>query len=172
MRKTLSEFILNTKGAILLIVLLYIALAAFNINYPGLNTDEAFHGVASNNIFKDASDIAKGKTQFLGCHVILFGKIFPIMPSDYYGAVIAYLFCPFIRILGSNAIALRLGCIFIFAIFLFFVYQLCKVWFGKRVGLLAALLTATNLAFVQYSRVGLYRCEIIVMFFFWVGLFF
>jgi len=164
--------LLNTKSAVFLIILIYFSLATFNINYPGLNTDEAFHGVASNNILKDASDIKKGRTQFLGCHVILFGKIFPIMPSDYYGAVIPYLFYPFIRILGSNAIALRFGSIFISAIFLLFVYHLCKIWFGKRVGLLATLLTATNLAFVQYSRVGLYRCEIIVMFFFWVGLFF
>ncbi len=165
------QLFLNTKGAIFLIILLYLSLAMFNINYPGLNTDEAFHGVASNNILKNSSDINKGKLTFLGCYIILFGKIFPIMPSDYYGAVIAYLFYPFIHIFGSNAIALRLGCIFIFAIFLLFVYQLCKIWFGTRVGLLAALLTATNLAFVQYSRVGLFRCELIVMFFFWAGLF-
>lgn len=171
-KKPMSKLLLNTKGAIFLIILFYLSLAMFNINSPGLNTDEAFHGVASNNIFKDASDIVRGRAPFSGCYIILFRKIFPIMPSDYYGAVIAYLFYPFIRILGSNVISLRFGSIFIFAIFLLSVYQLCKIWFGKRVGLLAALLTATNLAFVQYSRVGLYRCEIIVMFFFWVGLFF
>lgn len=164
--------ILNTRFTIFLIILLYLALAFFNINYPGLNTDEAFHGVASNNIFKDVSAIGEGKTQFLGCYLILFKRIFPIMPSDYYGAVIPYLFYPFIRILGSNAISLRTGCIFIFTIFLLLVYQLCKGWFGKRAGILATLLTATSLTFVQHSRVGLYRCEIIVMFLFWVGLFF
>lgn len=170
--KLIPKSLLNTKFAVFLIILLYLSLAMFNINYPGLNTDEAYHGVASNNILKDVSDIYNGRTQYLGCYIILFGKIFPIMPADYYGAVIAYLFYPFIHILGPNVVALRFGSIFIFAIFLLFVYQLCKIWFGKRIGLLATLLTATNLVFVQYSRVGLYRCEIIVMFFFWVGLFF
>lgn len=164
--KTLKSF-LACKRSISAIILFYILLAIFNINYPGLNTDETFNGVVSTNILKDA---VTGKTQILNRHLVLFGRIFPVTASEYYGPIVPYLIYPFIRTLGLNTISLRLSSIFILAIFLFFVYQLCKLWFGERVGFLATLLTATNLVFVQHSRVGLFRGEIFVMAFFWLGL--
>jgi 4-amino-4-deoxy-L-arabinose transferase-like glycosyltransferase len=164
--------ILNSQIPILLIVLVFLILALWNINYPGLNTDEAAKGVVSSNILRDASDIAQGKIQLLGYHVILYGKIFPIMEAQYSGATIPYLIFPFIRFFGLNILALRLCPVIIMAIFLFFLYYFCKNWFGVKVAIAASLITATNLVFVQYSRLGLYRSEIFVMAFFWFGLFF
>ena len=164
--------ILNSQAPILLIILVFLILTLLNINYPGLNTDEASNGVAGSNILRDVGDIAGGKPPLLYCHVTLFGKIFPIMQSQYCGATIAYLVFPFFRFFGANAVGLRLCSILILAIFLLFLYYFCKNWFGNRVAIMASLITATNLAFVQYGRLGLYRTEIFVMSFFWVGLFF
>jgi 4-amino-4-deoxy-L-arabinose transferase-like glycosyltransferase len=156
-------------GGIFLIILLYLGLALFNINYPGLDTDEAFNGVVSNNILRDVSDIANA--QCLQSYVSISGKIIPVMAAQYSGPIIPYLARPFIALFGPGAFALRLCGILILAILLLFIYRLAGVWFGRRVGLLAALLTATNLSFVQYSRVGMFRVEIFVMAFFWIGLY-
>jgi len=102
------------------IILVFCILTLWNIDYPGLNTDEATNGVPSVNIFRDAGDIAGGKVPLLYCHVVLFDKIFPIMQSQYCGATVAYLAFPFVRLFGPSALALRICSVFFFRYSYFF----------------------------------------------------
>jgi sulfur carrier protein ThiS len=143
-----------------------------NLNYPGINVDEASDGIVTSYILKDVSNNPKSKLMITNCYIILFNKIFPIMSGEYLGSVSSYLIFPFSLIFGLNVISLRVTSIFISALTILFIYFSCKIWFGRRVAFLASLLTATNLLFVQYSRVGLHREEIFIIFFFWAGLFF
>jgi hypothetical protein len=154
------------------IIGLFLILTLPNLYYPGLNMDEANDGIVSSYIFKDVSNNHKPKLMVTSYCILLFNRIFPIMSFSYLGSVLAYLIFPFSHIFGVNVFSLRITPIFFSSLSLLFIYLTCKIWFGKRVAFLASLLTATNLLFVQYSRVGLHREEIFMIFFFWAGLLF
>lgn len=151
-------------------VTLFLILTIYNLHYPGISIDEAGDGIVSNYILKDAS-IAKQGLMITNYYIVLFNRIFPVMSGDYVGSVFSYLVFPFLHIFGLNAISLRITPIFFSAWTILFIYLFCRGLFDRRVAFLSALLTAVNLVFVQYSRVGLYREEIFIIFFFWAGLF-
>lgn len=182
---------LDRKLLILLPIALFLILAVYNLNYPGMSIDEAGDGIVSSYILKDAHGYNLKDTQSLkaaqNCvlknthskkelmitnfYFVLFNRIFPVMSGEYVGSVFSYLIYPFSLVLGLNVITLRITPIFFSVFTLIFIYLSCKIWFGTRAAFLAALLTAVNLVFVQYSRVGLYREEIFIVFFFWAGFF-
>lgn len=161
----------NETIMIFLIVLVFVILALSNLNYPGISIDEAGDGIVAGYILKDRTIASNGLT-ITNYFLILFNRIFPVMTGDYVGAVFSYLVYPFSIVFGLNIISLRVTPICISVLTILFIYFTCKMWFGKRMAFLSILLTATNLVFVQYSRVGLYREEIFIIFFFWAGIFF
>lgn len=152
-----------------ILIIIFLLLSIPNIYYPGISIDEAEDGILCGYILKNKPD---GFQSLLGDYVVLFNKIIPIINGPYTGAVPAYLMFIFSRLFGIGVLSLRLTPIFTSAISLLFIFYFCKMWFGHPVAFVATLLTATNLFFVQYSRVGFYREEIFVMSFFWAGLFF
>lgn len=154
----------------LIFCIIFLILSLLNTYEPGISIDEADEAIACDLTFKNYSPIAK--TVLMGPYVVIFNKIFPLMHGSYTGRVHAYLMLIFSRLFGINVFAIRFTSIAISAITLIFVYFLCRMWFGYRVAVVTVLLNATNLLFVQYSRVGYYREEVFVIFFFWAGFFF
>lgn len=152
-----------------LVILIFLALTLPNLRYPGLSIDEASHGVIASYILKSTTN---NRPMLIDYFIVLFNRIFPIIIGTYAGCVYSYLVFPFSCIFGLNVISLRITPIFLSMLSILFVYLTCKIWFNRRVAFLSSLLIATNLIFVQYSRVGLYRQEIFLIFFFWLGLFF
>jgi 4-amino-4-deoxy-L-arabinose transferase-like glycosyltransferase len=163
---------INERTAFLFIIAIFLVLTLPNLNYPGISIDEAADGIVSSYILKDSAIYYNKELMITNCYVVLFNRILPVMSGHYLGSVLAYLVYPFARIFGLNIISLRITPIFFSILTILFIYLLCKIWFGKRVAFFASLLAATNLLFVQYSRVGLYREEIFIIFFFWATLFF
>lgn len=162
--------VIHERMILLFIIAIFLVLTMPNLNCPGISIDEAGDGIVSNYILKDCS-IYKQKLMITNYYIVLFDRIFPIMSGGYVSSVFSYLMFPFSIIFGLNVISLRATPIFFSVLTILFIYLFCKIWFGKRVAFLTALLTATNLVFVQYSRVGLYREEIFIIFFLWAGLF-
>lgn len=154
----------------LIFCIIFLILSLQNTYEPGISIDEADEAIACDLTFKNYSPIAK--TVLIGPYVVIFNKIFPIMHGSYAGRVHAYLMLIFSRIFGVNVFTVRFTSIAVSAITLIFIYFLCRMWFGYRVAVVTVLLSATNLLFVQYSRVGYYREEVFVIFFFWAGFFF
>ena len=175
---------MKKKIALLIIILLFFILCLPNIYNPGINLDEGEAAITCDHMFKDVSmlihqglllsesDVLLPHEGVLpGYYITLFNRIFPIMHGPYTGRIQVYLMFIISRIFGVNVFSLRLTPIVISAITIIFIYLLCKLWFGYRVAVITALLTATNLYFVQYARVGYYREEVFVMCFFWAGFF-
>jgi len=155
------------------LILVFIMLAVYNLFYPGISIDEATDGIVAKNIFRNPPSYFSKDFFFPAILFLTFSnKIFPIMQDTYLGAVVSYLILPFSLIFGWNVFSLRLTSICISALSILLIYFFCKLWFGRNAALLTTLLISINLLFVQYSRVGLYREEIFIIFFFWAGLLF
>ena len=153
---------------------LFIAVFSFflsGIFVPGLQSDEACDGLWAYYIINPHIPLKEIEepTYF----VTLFNRFFPVMANHpYIGAVESYLLVPFFLLFGVSVFSLRLMPVVISLVTVFLVYRLCKDWFGKKMAVMALLLTVTNLAFVMFSRVGLYREELFSIFFFWSGIFY
>ncbi len=155
-----------------LIALLFLILALPNLNYPGLSIDEAGDGIVSGYIFKNLPAESKNLSSIIGAdRVVLFNKLIPIMTGEYHASVNSYIILPFLRFFGFNVFALRLASLLIALFSVFLIYFVCKIWFSRRIAWVVSLLSASNLGFVQYSRVGLFREEIFIIFFFWITIF-
>ena len=158
-------FFRNEKIALFLISIVFLSLTLPNIHFPGLQDDEAYSGVSAFYIIHDRP-LKIGQSM----KIRLFNRNFPIMVGKYIGPIESYLLVPFFLLFGIGVFSLRLMPITIALITLLLVYYLCKAWFDKRMALITVLLIATNSAFVQYSRVGIYRAELFQIFFLWAGL--
>ncbi|MBL7196722.1 MAG: glycosyltransferase family 39 protein [Candidatus Omnitrophica bacterium] len=157
------------KISIFIIIGIFLILSLPNIYNPGISIDEADEAIACDFMFKNDSIIRHSVSA--GYYIALFNKIIPIMHGPYTGRIHVYLMYIFSRLFGVNVFSLRLTSIIVSAITVCFIYLLCRMWFGCRVAIVTALLTATNLYFVQYARVGHYREAVFVICFFWAGFF-
>lgn len=132
--------------------LLFLLLALYQLDLPGLYNDEAFDVIP-------AMQIVKGLDVELlrGAGVNLFGINFPLMSSsDYQGVTSTYLAIPFFLVGGPNVISLRLMTVLVGVVGIVLTYFLARSWFGPAEGRLAALLLATSPAWIFWSRLGVY----------------
>lgn len=157
------------KAAIFIVIVIFLALSLPYIHNPGLNIDEADKAITCDMMFKNTSTVPRDV--LAGHHITLFNRFVPTMASPYSGRIHVYIMYIFSRLFGVNVFSLRFSSIAVSAFTLYFIYLLCRMWFGYRVAVITALLTATSLFFVQYARVGHYREVVFVMFFFWAGFF-
>ncbi|MEW5957921.1 MAG: glycosyltransferase family 39 protein [Chloroflexota bacterium] len=141
------------------IFLIYAALSLIQLNLPGLHYDEAFEAVP-------ALDLLLGRpvTTFRHSGLPLGNQLFPLMTQDYIGALNTYAVLPFIAVLGSTPLALRLMSVLVGAGTLWLTYKLGAALTGERgVGLAAALLLAVDPTFIYWNRQGIFVTAVTAM---------
>ena len=129
------------KNEKLILIFISLALSLFlisNIYFPGVWNDEAAVGETANEIFM----------------AVHYGRNLPRINYVHPATAAGYLVVPFFYLFGISVFSMRLFVIFIAVATLWLIYYLCKDWFGKKVAFITFLLTATNLSFVQYAKIG------------------
>ncbi|HST05103.1 MAG TPA: glycosyltransferase family 39 protein [Chloroflexia bacterium] len=145
------ETLLNA-GAISLACLIFLALALFQLDLPGLYADEAFDVIPAMQIVLGHSVELQRN---VGVH--LFGLSLPLMSSsDYQGVTSTYLVLPFFWLFGVNVVSLRLMTISVGVLGLVLTFFLARKWFGSNVARLSVLMLATSPSWVFWSRLGVY----------------
>jgi hypothetical protein len=136
----------------------FLALTLYQIELPGLHTDEAMEMLP-------AMQLLKG--QAVDCYkdicVTLFGQRFPVMIYEYIAAVNAYWGIPFFAAFGVNVTALRLVPIVQSAAAMVLIYLLARDFSNRRVATLALLLLAVNPSFVFWSRQGVFVTSVTIL---------
>jgi 4-amino-4-deoxy-L-arabinose transferase-like glycosyltransferase len=129
----------------------FLILALYQIELPGLHTDEAMEVLP-------AMQLLRG--QPVECYkdvcLDLFGLRLPVMIYEYIAAVNAYLVLPFFALLGINVPALRALPIAQSAVALVFVYLFAREFLNRRIAVVALFLLAVNPSFVFWSRQGVF----------------
>ncbi len=118
---------------------------------PGLTPDEAALGYNAYSILKTGKDE--------------FGKTLPIIFKsfgDYKPGLYVYLDTPFVATFGLNEISTRLPSAVAGILIVWLIYLVCYIWFGRKAGILAALVAATNPYLIYFSR-GAWEANISLM---------
>jgi hypothetical protein len=140
-----------TRLAFLAPLVLYLALALYQIELPGPNYDEAVEA-------KPAVQLLAG--QPVEAHrdavVTLLGRRLPLMIVDYVGALNVYALLASFKLGGISVASMRLWSITVAAVILWLSYRVGMRAGGRRAGLLAALLLAVHPSFVFFARQGIY----------------
>lgn len=97
---------------------------------------------------------------FRGSGIRTGGRVFPIMVTDYIGALNVYLLLPAFTLFDITVQALRLVPVLFAALTLFLTYLLAQQLFGRRVAVLTVLLLAVNPSFIFWSRQGVFVTSI------------
>ncbi|HBL15989.1 MAG: hypothetical protein A2X36_15155 [Elusimicrobia bacterium GWA2_69_24] len=140
---------------------IFLTLALPHLDLPGLHNDEALDGMVASLVLQPADAI--GPASRLYHYTTLFGRALPIVSELYVGALQAYVMALVMLLLGMSVAAIRTASVLWSAASLLLLFELCRTWFNRRVALLATLLTATNVLFVQYSRVSYHREELLLL---------
>ncbi|MDP2726121.1 MAG: glycosyltransferase family 39 protein, partial [Dehalococcoidia bacterium] len=144
------------EGAALAVALaLFLALALYQIDLPGLYYDEAADAVPAMQMLQ-----GQPVELFRGAGLWIGDRAFPLMVMDYVGSVNSYLLVPFFALLGVGTISMRLMTVLGSALALVLTYFLARSLFGWVVAALAALLLAVHPSFVFWSRQGIYVTSI------------
>jgi 4-amino-4-deoxy-L-arabinose transferase-like glycosyltransferase len=132
--------------------LMFLALALYHLQLPGLYADEAFDVIpAMQLLLGHPVELQRG----VGLH--LFGLDLPLMSSsDYQGVTSTYLALPFFAIGGINVASLRTMTVAVGVVGVVLTYFLARAWFGRGAARLAVLLMAVSPAWVFWSRLGVY----------------
>jgi hypothetical protein len=140
-------------------LVVFLALCLYQIELPGLHYDEAREaGVPAMQLL-----MGQPVETFRGSGIRITGTVFPLMVTDYIGALNIYLLLPFFALLGSDVFALRLMPIVFAALTLFLTYLLTQQLFNKRVAVITYLLLAVNPSFIFWSRQGVFVTSITAM---------
>jgi hypothetical protein len=151
-REALLDFVI-----VGLACLVFLALSLYQLDLPGLYTDEAY-------------DVIPAMQMVLGHHVELQGNVLdlgglrlPLMSSSaYQGVTYTYLALPFFALGGANVISLRLMTVLVGVLGIVLTYFLGRAWFGRGVARISALLLAISPAWVFWSRLGAYVVSVVV----------
>jgi len=150
---------IETCGQAMLVALglvVFLALCLYQIELPGLHYDEAREaGVPAMQLL-----MGQPVETFRGSGIRITGRIFPLMVTDYIGALNIYLLLPFFALLGSNVFALRLVPIVFAVLTLLLTYLLAQQLFNRRVAVITCLLLAVNPSFIFWSRQGVFVTSI------------
>jgi 4-amino-4-deoxy-L-arabinose transferase-like glycosyltransferase len=148
-------------GSNLLIVLaliLFLILCLYQIELPGLHYDEAKEaGVPAMQLLT-----GQPVETFRGSGVRIGERVFPIMVTDYIGALNVYLLLPSLSLFGITVPALRLVPVLCSALTLLLTCRLAQRLFGRRVAVLTGMLLAVNPSFVFWSRQGVFVTSLAV----------
>lgn len=137
-------------------LIVFLALCLYQIELPGLHYDEAKEaGVPAMQLL-----MGQPVETFRGSGIWITGRVFPLMVTDYIGAVNVYLLLPFFALLGSNVSALRLMPIVFAALTLILTYLLAQQLFSRGVAVMTCLLLAVNPSFIFWSRQGVFVTSI------------
>jgi hypothetical protein len=144
-----------------LAVALFVALAAHQLDLPGLHYDEAKEAGVN------AMQLLTGQpvTAFRDATVTFGPWRIPLMVQDYIGNLNALLAVPFLAVGGINTPALRALPIAIAALTLVFVWLIVRRLRGPLAAAVAALLLAVNPSFVFWSRQGIFVTNITALLF-------
>ncbi|MBK7203265.1 glycosyltransferase family 39 protein [Candidatus Amarolinea dominans] len=146
---------------LLLALLIFCSLAAYQLDLPGLHYDEAKEAGLN------AMQLVRGQpvTLFRNAGLHLFGLTLPTMVQDYIGALNVYLALPFLALGGAGVFALRGLPIACAGLTLIFLYLFAAAAFNRRTAGLAVLLLAVNPSFVFWSRQGILVTNVTVTLF-------
>lgn len=148
---SISLSLARPRFAFLVPLVLFLALALYQIELPGPNYDEAVEA-------KPAVQLLAG--QPVEAHrqavVALLGRRLPLMIVDYVGALNVYALLAYFKLGGISVASMRLWPITVGAIILWLCYRLGARAGGRRAGLLAAILLAVQPSFVFFARQGIY----------------
>lgn len=164
-RAALPDFLMRRRrvGWLLLICVVYLSLAGYQLGLPGLHYDEAKEaGVNAMELLTGAP-----LTAFRGATVSLFGLPLPLMVQDYIGSLNVYLALPFLAATGIGVPNLRFLPILLGLLALLALERAISEWVAlhrRQSGpvpiSLAALCALTLLAaapsFVFWSRQGIF----------------
>lgn len=139
-----------------LALVLFLALAGYQLGLPGLHYDEAKE--AGNN----ALQLLRGwpVQAFRDAGLRWGDRLLPLMVQDYIGALNVYLAMPFLALFGVSVPALRLLPLLTAVATLLLLYVLAAEAFGRRAAAIATLLLAVNPSFVFWSRQGIFVTNI------------
>lgn len=150
----------KTELLILLILLCaYLVLATKDITLPGVSFDEVFTACGTINLLKNK------ETNYHAVATRLFGRLFPIMFTDYHPSLESYLLIPFFLLFGINVFSLRITPIFFGLLTLIFTYLFAKDFFNRRVALITVLLLVTSPYFISITKLGNYFHSSSIFFF-------
>ncbi|MFB0535546.1 MAG: ArnT family glycosyltransferase [Anaerolineae bacterium] len=137
-------------------LVVFLALCLYQIESPGLHYDEAREAGVP------AMQLVMGQPieTFRGSGIRIMGRVFPLMVTDYIGALNVYLLLPFFALLGSNVLALRLMPIVFAVLTLLLTYLLAQRLFNRRVAVITCLLLAVNPSFIFWNRQGVFVTSI------------
>jgi len=137
-------------------LVVFLALCLYQIELPGLHYDEAREaGVPAMQLL-----MGQPVETFRGSGIRIMRRVFPLMVTDYIGALNIYLLLPSFALLGSSVFALRLMPI-VFAILTFLLtYLLAQQLFNRRVAVTTCLLLAVNPSFIFWNRQGVFVTSI------------
>jgi hypothetical protein len=137
--------------------IIFLAVALYQLDLPGLYTDEAY-------------DVIPAMQMVTGHHVELQGDVLdlgglrlPLMSSSaYQGVTYTYLAIPFFALGGVNVFSLRFMTVLVGMLGVVLSYFLGRSWFGRGAGRITALLMAFSPAWIFWSRLGVYVVSIVV----------
>ncbi len=123
---------------------------------PGLYRDEAFNGL-------DALDVLSGDRQ--GQSPFYFSANNGREPAYIYLTALS------VALLGNTTLAVRMAAAIIGTLTIWLTYELAKTWFGRRVGMLTAVLWAITVWPIHLSRIGLrpVLLPFMLVLVFWLG---
>jgi hypothetical protein len=147
----LAEAMLDA-GVVALSCLVFLGLALYQLELPGLYADEAFDVIpAMQLLLGHPVELQRG----VGLH--LFGLDLPLMSSsDYQGVTSTYLALPFFAVGGISVASLRAMTVTVGVVGVVLTYFLARAWFGRGTARLAVLLMAVSPAWIFWSRLGVY----------------
>ena len=139
------------RAAPLLALLVYSALAFYQLALPGLYYDEALD-------LPQAVQLARGEPVVLmpkDPGVTVLGRTLPLMVIDYVGAVNTYLMTGVFAALGIGWFSIRWFEVAVGAVILALGVRLARGWFGSSTAVVTGLLLAVSPSFLFWSRMGI-----------------
>jgi 4-amino-4-deoxy-L-arabinose transferase-like glycosyltransferase len=132
-------------------VALFLGLATYQLDLPGLHYDEAFEAVPAMQIL-----LNQPVTTFRSNGVFVGGRLLPLMTQDYIGALNTYTAIPFFLLLGIKTTSLRIMSVAIGLLTLGLTFWLAKAMYSPTAAVLSVLLLAVNPTFIFWSRQGVF----------------
>jgi len=139
-------------------LVVFVILAAHQLNLPGLHTDEALEVLP-------AVQLLRGQEVecFKDVCIEVLGVRLPVMIYEYIATVNTCMVLPFFAAFGINVPALRAMPIVQSAGAMIFVYLLARELYGRRAAIAGLLMLAVNPSFVFWSRQGVFVTSVTIL---------
>jgi hypothetical protein len=129
----------------LVALLLYLGLASYQLNLPGLNYDEALDAAP-------ALQAVLGKRIDGAYTVDVAGRQWPLMIEQWFGATTTYLLVAAFGLFGIGATTIRATGVFVGVITLLLIWGFLREYLDERAAGLSVLLLAASPSYVFWSR--------------------